>query len=143
MPLAKKLFRIVTVLGNDITYVLLFFVLWYILGTGLAVKFIIADLITLAILFSVRAVYFKPRPQPKPYKAWWQKLDASSFPSAHAARSTLLAYFLSISFTPLLIPLWTVIAAVICYSRIYLKKHDWNDIAGGIILGLIIALLVF
>ena len=53
---------------------------------GLAVVYIIVILI--------RTFYFKHRPVQLPHTSYIERLDASSFPSLHAARSTLLCSIL-------------------------------------------------
>lgn len=68
------------------------------------------------------------------------------FVSSHAANAFAIAMFLSLLFRsrwkwfPYFIFPW---AALVAYSRIYLGKHYPADIAGGALLGILIALLVY
>ena len=91
----------------------------------------------------IRSLYFKNRPQKYPYNNLIEKLDASSFPSMHAMRTGFLASFFIAYFKNSLVSiLLAVLALVILYSRMYLKKHDWNDVLAGVVLGVFISYLV-
>ncbi|MBI2101168.1 phosphatase PAP2 family protein [Candidatus Woesearchaeota archaeon] len=92
-----------------------------------------------AIVIAVRTFYFKERPHKYPHNSYIEKLDASSFPSLHSARTAFLAavfvgYFNNAMSSILLI----LMALIILYSRIYLKKHDYRDILAGVIVGIIV-----
>ncbi len=94
----------------------------------------------------VRMFYFKDRPQKQEFENLFERIDASSFPSLHTARTVamvliLLDYMQNNGVTVFLLGF----SALVIYSRVYLKKHDWEDVAGGIILGVVtffLALLV-
>jgi len=64
------------------------------------------------------------------------KIDASSFPSVHAGRVVSIGAMFNGIF-PELLGLIILTGGFVLYSRIYLKKHDWVDIFGGVVLGLI------
>ncbi|MBU1112200.1 MAG: phosphatase PAP2 family protein [Nanoarchaeota archaeon] len=90
--------------------------------------------ITLIIIL-IRLVYFRERPRKQKYSNIVEKLDASSFPSMHTARIfflalVLLSFFGNKIFSVLLLSL----ALLVAYSRIYLRKHDFIDLLGGLIL---------
>ena len=77
------------------------------------------------------------------YRGFIEKIDASSFPSIHAARITLLfVFFVKFFFKDLiLISLSFMILVMVLSSRIYLKKHYFSDLLGGIFLGLFTSLI--
>lgn len=89
-----------------------------------------------AIVILIRSVYFKERPKKYPHHTFIERLDASSFPSLHAIRTSFLAAILISYFNSYL---FSIIAAIllviIAYSRIYLKKHDKIDVLVGILVG--------
>ncbi len=86
--------------------------------------------------YGIRVFYFKARPNKEEYGNWFERLDSSSFPSIHAARAAFYALFFNGVFgNVLVLALLVVLGALVCYSRIRLKKHDWSDVAGGIVLG--------
>jgi undecaprenyl-diphosphatase len=60
-----------------------------------------------------------------------------SFPSAHATQSFMAATILSGFFISWRVPLF-IIAALICYSRVYMGVHFLSDVAAGAILGTMI-----
>lgn len=91
---------------------------------------------TLLITVLIRTFYFKQRPLRQEFHTFWEKMDASSFPSLHTARAFFLAFTLGTYFkSKALFSLFIILAIAVAYSRIYLRKHDVWDIAGGIILG--------
>lgn len=94
------------------------------------------------ITIIIRTFYFKPRPKKIKYRNFISKIDASSFPSIHAARITFISIFCIILIIESLFLKILLLALTlsIFYSRIYLKKHDLVDILAGIILGSILSL---
>lgn len=106
-------------------------------------QFIFAIIISEVIIYVIRYFYFRPRPvgKTKNFTSFYEKLDESSFPSVHAARSFIFAVVLS-QLVPMgaQILLW-ITAALISISRVYLKRHHWSDIIVGGILGLMVGYL--
>lgn len=90
----------------------------------------------------LRYAYFKKRPYPMPYSNLFEKLDASSFPSIHAANSFYAAYVLHNTFAsnPLSAFLF-LLAVFVALSRVYMKRHYPIDVAGGAALGAVAAYL--
>ncbi|MFH1290361.1 MAG: phosphatase PAP2 family protein [Nanoarchaeota archaeon] len=132
----------ITSLGGVIFYfiILLFFLLDGDLNRFMAL--LLAQIIIYAATFTTRLFYFKKRPENRLHNNFLEKIDASSFPSVHAARATVLLLFFIISFQTniYLTLLFVVLAPLVLYSRIYLKKHDLADVIGGILLGIIASL---
>jgi len=95
------------------------------------------------IAITIRMCYFKYRPSMQKYATFVQKLDASSFPSVHAARGTLIALVLLN-----VMQNWTagiilgLLALGNAYSRVYLKEHDYVDVLGGMAVGLILGFFI-
>jgi undecaprenyl-diphosphatase len=61
-----------------------------------------------------------------------------SFPSGHASTSFAAATILT-SFAPRAAPLWFLLALAIGFSRVYVGVHYPLDIAGGAVLGVVVA----
>ena len=93
-----------------------------------------------ALTAIIRACYYKERPKPVEHNNFIEKIDASSFPSLHSMRATILAFLLG---TMLVHPLQRAILGfcwiAACTSRIELDKHDLKDVIGGVFLGVLIA----
>ena len=93
-----KFFEEITFLGG-ILFFLLFSILFLILGKpDMFFQLILGLIIIYVLTFLIRLFYFKARPKKVHYKNFLEKLDASSFPSVHAARITFISLFLIISF---------------------------------------------
>ena len=129
------LFRDITTFGGAFFYGLIVLLAFAFNQTSLAVNLILGFVISLIILVPIRLLYFRNRPQKQTYSNLLERIDASSFPSWHTTRIVFLAitavfYFQNIILSSVSIAL----ALLVCYSRIYLKKHDWIDLLGGIVL---------
>lgn len=66
---------------------------------------------------------------------------SGSFPSGHTTTSFACATVLS-ALEPKAAPAFLLLAAAIGYSRLYVGVHWPVDVAGGVILGVVIALLL-
>jgi len=119
-------------------------ILTFLLGEiSLAIKLLFGVIFTALITILIRLFYFKDRPKKQKYGNLLEKLDASSFPSLHTARIAFLGLTLILFFRNDLITAFLVIMTLaVAYSRIYLKKHDYYDLLGGFILGVITYSLV-
>lgn len=89
----------------------------------------------------VRTFYFKDRPKKMKHSNYFQKIDASSFPSLHSARAGV--YATSYLAVPKLAVLLTIFSLAICYTRIYRKSHDHWDVLGGLVLGVVVGYLSY
>jgi membrane-associated phospholipid phosphatase len=102
-------------------------------------KLIMGFVLVYGIIITIRSVYFKDRPVKYVHTNYVEKMDASSFPSIHAGRSTILYLILIEFFNNLYVSISLgILILLVCYSRIYLKKHDLKDVSAGIIVGLIV-----
>ena len=134
----KDIFEEITPLGGMVFYFL--FSLWFLFDKDYSLFFILFLGVIIIYLFTIiiRAVYFKQRPRKQKYKNFIEKIDASAFPSVHAARISFLLMFLFFYIFKdlILMMLAFILTLLIIYSRIYLKKHDLIDVLGGVILGI-------
>lgn len=128
-----ELFRDVTAIGGfaaSLLIILLFF------SSPLLLPLVAGSVLTAAMVILIRMFYFKDRPKKEAHHNFLERIDASSFPSLHAARIVYLAILFSAHFAnAYLTILFATTAALVSFSRIYLKKHDWVDVLGGIGLG--------
>src|SRR3989338_5966999 len=129
------LFRDLTTFGGALFYTFIVLLAFAFNQTALAVDLILGFMISLIILVPIRLFYFRERPQKQTYSNFLERIDASSFPSWHTARIVFVAITAIFYFNNMLVNIISVVLAVLVgYSRIYLKKHDWMDLLGGIIL---------
>ncbi|MFQ5620960.1 MAG: phosphatase PAP2 family protein [Candidatus Nanoarchaeia archaeon] len=136
----NDLFRDITALGGLPVYALvtclMLFENWD-FGLMLVYAVVICYLLTIII----RTCYYKERPKPRNHTNFIEKLDASSFPSLHSMRATVLALFLGVLFVHPVQRLFLAICWIAaCISRVELDKHDFKDVIGGVFLGILIVL---
>ena len=138
IKIKKYHFRDITSLGSfSITSLILLLVL-ILEKYVLFYKLLFGSIFTLGSVVAIRTFYFKNRPRKENHTNFIEKLEASSFPSLHTARIVFLALILSFHLNKIYATIFFIFVALITmYSRVYLKKHDWVDLTGGIILGAI------
>ena len=99
---------------------------------------VISEIVGLFIIIILRYITKRERPT-VPHKYFfltpWNRF---SFPSHHAYRATILLVIFGAAF-PGLLWLLIVLAATVCFSRLYLAKHYFSDVLTGIFLGIILA----
>ena len=112
----------------------------FLLGNKTAVisELLIGIIIIMAISVLTRSFYYKPRPKELPHNTWLEKIEASSFPSIHAARACFLAIVFGYFFDNTSIWILLVISAfAVCYSRYHMRRHDVWDLLAGTFLAFI------
>ncbi len=62
----------------------------------------------------------------------------SSFPSGHATSAFTAATFLSAGSGPAAAAGWFTLAAVVAFSRVYVRMHHASDVLAGVALGLVV-----
>lgn len=137
--LIQSLFRDITTLGGSFFYGIM---MLFVLGIGeleLFYQLLLGFIATTGFVVLIRTFYFKDRPNKQHYSGFLERIDASSFPSLHATRVVFYSLVFINFFSNSFITAWFFILMIlVVYSRIYLKKHDWIDIIGGILLGLMV-----
>jgi len=138
----KSIFRDITTFGGLPFHGIL---ILFFLATNvtIAIDLVIALVIIVLIAVISRSLYYKPRPKELPHDTWLERLEASSFPSIHAARSMFLAtYFAILLQSAATSILLAALALGVCYSRIHMKRHDFWDLLAGSIVGIATAIIV-
>jgi len=94
-------------------------------------------------VFPIRMIYFRERPEKREHKNFLTKIDASSFPSHHAVRATILWLLVAYFFNNLLSYTLGVVAIIlVLYTRFSLKRHHKSDVIVGLVLGVIAFLVI-
>lgn len=131
-------FKQMTELGS-MTLIAVFAVFFIFFNQGLAIRTILGIAGVVIISYTIKMLFFKNRPIRQSTGTFIEKIDASSFPSVHAARITIVAFWLIIYFNNIYLRAFSaLIWALVIYSRVYLKKHYWTDVIGGVIIAIII-----
>jgi membrane-associated phospholipid phosphatase len=132
------IFEEITSLGGIFFYLLVAFFFLFLNQIFYFTVLICTVFLMYLLTFLIRAIYFKNRPKKQEYKSFIEKIDSSSFPSLHSMRITFLFLILSFKFTNniLIITFFFAITLLVYYSRIYLKKHYYTDVLGGIVFGI-------
>ncbi|MBI4981098.1 phosphatase PAP2 family protein [Candidatus Woesearchaeota archaeon] len=137
-------FRDVTALGGAFFYGLVSLLALAAGETELFVRLVIGFVLCVGITSLIRVFHFKNRPAKQEFHNFLERIDASSFPSLHTSRivfmCTTLAYFFWNNYqNNYTTAFFVLVAVIVAYSRIYLKKHDWWDLLGGVVLGGVVA----
>ena len=110
---------------------------WEQLALVMIIGIIITAVVVMVIKFSVR----RSRPQGE-WGRIYRSTDPHSFPSGHAARSTMLAV-IALGLGPLWVGLSLLIwAPLVGLARIILRVHYPSDVLAGMVLGIIMGVLV-
>ena len=132
-----------TSFGGIIIYILTSIIFLFLGNFGMFYRLLTGLLLIYFIVIIIKIFYFKNRPQKYKYSNFIERIDASSFPSVHGARSAFLAAALIQFFGNFAISIMLILlGAMVAYSRIHLKAHDIKDITAGIILGLAVFFIV-
>ena len=135
----------ISALGGSIFY--FFIVIFAFISNQilLTIHLVITYVLFMCLIILIRAIYFKNRPKKQKHTVnFLDKIDASSFPSAHATRITvlLISLLLFFSLNLKLLIFFSLLTLIILYSRFYLKKHYLIDLVGGVIFGFICSFIV-
>ncbi len=145
-PLVQKhvtnFFRDITSMGGIWVYLLFSLFIYLLVGKEVAQELVLTLVVTYVIAVLVRLVYFKERPSHEQHTTLLQRIDASAFPSIHAARASGAAFLIAV-FLPQVKVLGVCVAVLICLSRVYLRKHDWIDVGVGALMGVGVAYGVY
>jgi undecaprenyl-diphosphatase len=115
----------------------------FVLGkVSLASQVIVGLVLAYVLTVFIRTFYFRLRPDREKYHNYFEKINASSFPSMHAMRASVLATLLILYFnSTLLTVLFIVCALGVAVSRVMTKRHYTTDVTVGLILGVLLAFL--
>lgn len=134
----QMIFRDFTTFGGIVFFAFVIAIAFLSREYNLFFKLLFGFVFTAVITVVIRLVYFKNRPAKQEYSNIIEKIDASSFPSLHTARVVFISLtFVNVVNNKFLGAFLLLMAAIVAYSRVYLKKHDLLDLAGGLILGVI------
>lgn len=139
----NEFFSEVTLFGLPAFYLLVVLVLFK-FNMVFAPKLFWALIFVEIFCIFIKIIYKKERPIPQPRNDIFNKIDASSFPSVHSARISLLAtviYLYNRDLATLIVGL--VLTILVGYSRIYLRRHYFVDVLCGVLLGLLTGLIIF
>jgi len=136
-------FQQITELGS-LTIICVMIIFMFFLETSLALKLLVGIAAATIISMIIKMLFFRARPRKQSINTLIDRIDASSFPSVHSARITILVFLLTTYFASLWLTIFLVIIGlIVAYSRIYMKRHYYSDVIGGIILGILIGILTY
>ena len=107
-----------------------------ILGLDKNLIYILIGLIFIELVSrGIRIFYYKDRPRKETHNNFLEKLDASSFPSIHSARSSFVFLVLySLTNYPANL-LFILLFLIVGFTRVLLKKYYIIDVLSGFIIG--------
>jgi membrane-associated phospholipid phosphatase len=136
-------FKQITELGSStLTAVIALTILFF--SQSLALRIILGIVGVTIISYLIKIFFFKQRPKKQSKDTFIEKVDASSFPSIHAARMTVIVFWLIAYFNNMYLTIFSlIIGMLVIYSRIYLKKHYWSDVIGGLVISLAVNGIIY
>ncbi len=140
--LREELWKDAGALGGFPLYVLVLVILYIFDAKLQFLTALIGLVFSFIVTIAIRAIYFKERPVKESYKNFAGKIHASTFPSLHTMRASMLATIL-IAWMPnfVLGIILFLSAAGVAYSRVKFKRHFVKDAVAGYAIGVIIGLL--
>jgi len=139
----EKMMWHVSALGTTLFMVVLGIAAFLAGKTNLSIQIVAGILIVYAIAFPIKWFFFRDRPAKKKYSNWIERFDAASFPSAHANRAALLLVVLSSFFGNAYMTAFLFLLSILVpYTRIYLQRHRFGDIAFGYLLGIMEGIVI-
>ena len=139
----NKMMWHISALGTSIFLILLVIASFLAGQEALSLKLLAGLVFVLVTVFPLKWAFHKERPDKQGHRNWIERLDASTFPSAHSARSAAAFVILSAFFSKLSLSIFILaISLLISYSRVYLERHYWKDIVVGYLMGLAEGVLI-
>lgn len=134
--------RDITSLGGNPVYIAAAILFW-LFGFGSVTYQLAAGLVLCYIATTVlRITFFRQRPKKQQFRNALERIDASSFPSLHAMRATVLALIIAVFFNqPIVWILATLAVLAVAVTRVMLKRHHRSDVIAGLVVGVIIAFI--
>ena len=129
--------QIVPIFGSIYFAVLVLAFLWLKRDKKLAINFVIAFILTNAIVYGLKFLFQIPRPSqtlPAPFYD-------TSFPSGHAGRAFLYMTFLSQKFDRAFMIVSYILAALVAISRVQSGEHTVIDVLVGSAIGFGVSLV--
>lgn len=108
--------------------------------TQLILALVLSEAVGLLTIIVLRYITKRERPATSHKYFFLTPWNRYSFPSHHAYRVTILLIIFGTAF-PQLLSFLIVMAATVCFSRIYLAKHYFSDVLTGVFLGIILAIV--
>ncbi len=136
-----ELLQDIKALGGFPVYTIAIIVAFFYGMTALSAQLLVGIVLAFGVTVLIRIISFKERPDRQPFNGFLTRIDASSFPSLHSMRASILATLLIRQITnPILIILLILYAMAVGFSRVKLKRHYVSDVVAGLILGVPVAL---
>ncbi len=131
----KIIFNEITFFGGNLFFLFISCLFLFIGEIILFLQLIAGYILFTTIGILIRFIYFKERPKKLEHSNLIEKVMASSFPSMHSTRAFYL-FIVMINYSKIFeVKLFfIIILTLVLYSRIYLKKHDLEDIFYGCVL---------
>ncbi|MGV8150727.1 MAG: phosphatase PAP2 family protein [Candidatus Woesearchaeota archaeon] len=128
--------------GAVITGIIAVTILFF--DVSLAIRIILGIIGVMIISYLIKILFFKQRPKKQSTDTFIKRIDASSFPSVHSARITTFVFWIILYFGNIYLSVFAALIGIsVAYSRVYLKKHYWNDVTGGIVIAIIINMIIY
>lgn len=137
-PFLDVVFQLITMMGEDIFFMLVTAVIYWCIDKELGYKLGFATLTSACVNFGIKDLLKIPRPigEPGIRSLRLQTAEGYSFPSGHTQNTaTLWTFFMHQFRKRWLYALGILMILLVGVSRLYLGVHTPLDVAGGILIG--------
>jgi membrane-associated phospholipid phosphatase len=141
MDISQECWQDLKAFGGIPFYTLVVFFAFFVLGEiVLFAQLVIGFILALALTVVIRMFYFRQRPVKQYYKGVIGRIDASSFPSLHTMRASVLGFLLMLAFPSVFsIVVFSAIIFGVAVARVRLERHFVSDVIAGVVFGAIVA----
>lgn len=141
-----KFLMIFTELGSTLGSIVLFCILFFFSGFDM-LPLVFIYLTQLGVVEAIKFFLRAPRPNGAngDKNIFGYKISSSSFPSGHTANIFTMAFLITNFYSLSLIPtsFLYLLATLVALSRLYLGRHYFVDIVGGIITSITICIITW
>lgn len=145
-PTAQMIFKLITQLGEDLTFVVIFVILFLVYDKVFARRLLISFMANLYVNSFVKVMMADPRP-PTNIVNGEAVEEGYGFPSGHTQLAISIWGYINTQFKEhpkrLFVQIWCIFCMIaIPISRLVIGVHDLQDVIGGYVIGFIMLLSI-
>ena len=137
----STMFKIIPLFGSIYFAIVVLVFLWLKKDKKLSINFILAFILTNAIVYGLKFLFQIPRPSSPATLTSLPPFYDTSFPSTHSARAFVYFTFISQKFDKFFLYVSYILAALVAVSRVRSGDHTAIDVIVGSAIGIAVGYL--